>query len=79
VQIHTIFMLSIADLLLAVMWVVGGAMWMSGGIDHTNHNRVGCFTVLLMTVVSASQVVYGMNRVYSYFMYTDEPLIVDSS
>jgi hypothetical protein len=51
-QIHTIFMLSIADLVLAVMWVVGGGMWLSGGTDHVHYSRVGCFTVLLITMVS---------------------------
>lgn len=42
-------MLAIADLVLALMWVTGGILWMTGGVHH---NRVGCFTVLLITVVS---------------------------
>lgn len=45
-------MLSIADFFLAVMWVVGSILWMSGGIYGNDRNRVGCFTVNLITVVS---------------------------
>ena len=51
-QVHPIFMLSIADLLLAVMWVVGGAVWLSGGLEGDHYNRVGCFSILLITIVS---------------------------
>jgi len=45
-------MLSIADLLLSVMWIVGGAIWMTGGLHGPHHNRVSCFIILLITVVS---------------------------
>lgn len=45
-------MLSIADFLLAVMWVVGGGLWINGGNRHKNHSRVRCFVILLVTVVS---------------------------
>ena len=45
-------MLSVADLMLAVLWVMGGGVWMSGGMGHTDHSRVGCFTIVLSTVVS---------------------------
>ena len=45
-------MLSIADCLLAILWIVGGAMWLQGSTSNVNAERVGCFTVLLMTVVS---------------------------
>lgn len=46
-------MLSIADFFLGAMWVVGGMLWMAGGIGHTDHGREGCFTVNLITVVSS--------------------------
>ena len=48
-QVHPIFVLSIADGMLAVLWVMGGALWLRGGVSQ---NRVGCFAVSLMTVVS---------------------------
>ena len=52
-QIHPIFMLSIADCLLAVLWTVGGSLWLYNGVTTSEESeRVGCFTVLLMTVVS---------------------------
>ena len=46
-QVHPIFVLSIADCMLAVLWVVGGALWLTG----VSHNRVWCFAVTLLTVV----------------------------
>lgn len=49
-QIHPIFMLSIADFMLAVLWGVGGIMWL---VEMSTHfDRDGCFAVLLATVVS---------------------------
>ena len=46
-QVHPIFVLSIADCMLAVLWVVGGALWLMG----VSHNQVWCFAVTLLTVV----------------------------
>ena len=52
-QIHPIFMLSIADSLLALLWTTGGSLWLYNGVTTSQDaERVGCFTVLLMTVVS---------------------------
>ncbi len=48
-QIHPIFMLSIADCLLSLTWIVGGALWLLGGVRYSE--RVACFTVTLCTVV----------------------------
>ena len=49
-------MLSIADCLLAVLWTVGGTLWLYNGVTTSEESqRVGCFTVLLMTVVSFVQ------------------------
>lgn len=46
-QIHPIFMLSIADLLLSILWMIGGGVWLKG-IEE----RVWCFAISLPTVVS---------------------------
>lgn len=45
-QIHPIFVLSLADLLLAVLWIIGGALWFRSISD-----RSWCFAVSLLTVV----------------------------
>ena len=53
-KIHPIFMLSIADFSLAVLWAVGGGIWFSGGSGGKalyNLDKDGCFAVLLATVV----------------------------
>ena len=42
-------MLSIADFMLAILWGVGGVLWLiQGSVDF---GRGGCFAVLLTTVV----------------------------
>ena len=67
-KIHPIFMLSIADFILAVLWAVGGGIWFGGGSGGRalyNKKRDTCFVVLLATVVSLSpQCVF-----YPYFLH----------
>ncbi len=48
-QVHPIFMLSIADFILGILWTVGGGLWLSEGYHRY---RNGCFAILLTTVVS---------------------------
>ena len=48
VQVHPIVSIAAADLCLAVLWIVGGAMWLRGIGD-----RQWCFAVSLFTVVSS--------------------------
>lgn len=67
-KVHAIFMLSIADLVLAIMWVVGGSVWMSGGLDK-DHSRVGCFTMQLMTVILEC-VTINLTCVYALLTYS---------
>ncbi len=47
-QVHPIFVLSIADLMLAFLWVIGGVLWLTSVSNHL----VWCFMATLMTVVS---------------------------
>ncbi len=47
VQIHPIFVLSVADLLLAVVWTVGASFW-----ARDIEDRKWCLLVSLLTVVS---------------------------
>ena len=55
-QIHPIFILSIADFLLACLWVAGGSLWLGEQSSRKDSKRGGCFVVLLATVVSYSVV-----------------------
>ena len=48
-QVHPIFVLSIADFMLAMLWVFGGGLWLRRDV---NMSRVWCFSASLMTVVS---------------------------
>ena len=50
-EVHPIFMLSLADLLLAVLWVTGSGLWFLGGSFH----RVYCYVVTLSTAVSIAR------------------------
>ena len=45
---HPIFILSIADFMLGMLWVLGGGLWLRR--SH-NMDRVWCFSASLMTVV----------------------------
>ena len=54
VQVHPIFVLSIVDTLLSILWMCGAVVWLKGGIRNHSHLRVGCYFITLMTVVSQS-------------------------
>lgn len=46
-QVHPIFLLSVADFLLALLWVIGATLWL-----RRAPSRVWCFAASLPTVVS---------------------------
>ena len=51
-QVHPIFVLSLADCMLAVLWVVGGILW----LRRTPYmSRVGCYSTSLLTIVGTPQ------------------------
>ena len=50
-QVHPIFMLSIADLLLSLLWMIGSGVWLRG-IEQ----RVWCYAISLLTIVSDNHV-----------------------
>ena len=57
VQIHPIFMLSIVDTLLSVLWISGALVWLAGeGFQHYDHLRVGCFAITCFTAVRYSYI-----------------------
>ena len=53
IQIHPIFMLSIADFILGALWMAGGGIWLSDDPYHfkSRFSRKNCFVILLATVV----------------------------
>ena len=58
-QVHPIFVLSIVDALISLLWIIGSVVWLGGG--EQRQSRVGCFTINLMTVVS---MFYGVGYVF---------------
>ena len=54
VQVYPIFVLSIVDTLLGVLWVSGSIVWLRGGLAHHEHLRVGCFALNIPTVVGTA-------------------------
>lgn len=48
-EVHPIFMLSLADCMLSVLWIAGSVIWFHP-VD--SHQQVWCYTITLMTAVS---------------------------
>ena len=53
-QVHPIFMLSVADLLLSFLWIIGGGAWLRRLSD-----RVWCYAISLPTIVSLRDTNHG--------------------
>ncbi|CAI8027918.1 hypothetical protein GBAR_LOCUS15900 [Geodia barretti] len=50
-KVHPIFVLSVADTLLSVLWISGAVLWLTGGLSGYNKPRVRCFSIYCMTVI----------------------------
>ena len=48
-EVHPIFMLSLADTMLSILWIAGAGLWLA---DPDSYNNVWCYAITLMTVVS---------------------------
>lgn len=48
-DVHPIFMISLADCMLAVLWIAGSSLWLS---PEESYSHVWCYAVTLMTAVS---------------------------
>ena len=48
-RVHPIFVFSIADIMLSMLWIAGSALWL---LRHSSMRRGWCFAASLMTVVS---------------------------
>ena len=49
-QVHPIFALAVTDLLLSIMWIIGGIAWL-----RRLEKRVLCFVISVPTVVRTIQ------------------------
>jgi hypothetical protein len=47
-KVHPIFILSIVDTMLSVMWITGSMVWLGNGFETS---RIGCFIINLLTVI----------------------------
>jgi len=48
-QVHPIFMLSVADFILAICWLLGGVLWLQ---TKASHYFGFCYFLAIITVVS---------------------------
>lgn len=48
-EVHPIFMLSLADCMLAALWIAGSIMWYVG---ESSYQNVWCYAITLITTVS---------------------------
>lgn len=63
-EVHPIFMLSLSDCLLALLWITGSSIWLSSARD----NAAWCYSVTLITAVMEC-VAVNLTVVYSVFAY----------
>ena len=65
-QVHPIFVLSIADMMLSVLWISGSVVWLrqERNDEKPHKHLVGCFTITLMTVVST--IIHTHTHVYRH-------------
>ena len=50
-EVHPIFMLSLADCLLSVLFIAGSSLWLSD-TSYDTYNRIWCYPITLSTGVS---------------------------
>ena len=48
-EVHPIFMIALADCMLAVQWIAGAALWLS---KPEMYSHTWCYAITLMTAVS---------------------------
>ena len=75
-QVHPIFVLSIVDTLLGVLWVSGSIVWLRGGLAHHEHLRVGCFALNIPTVVGAANSQEILLSLFSNLFYHHTELYI---
>ena len=54
-EVHPIFMLSLADCMLGLLWIVGAILWF---LPYDAYNHIWCYALTLGTAVSLTEVQY---------------------
>ena len=65
-EVHPIFMISLADCMLGVLWIVGAVLWF---IPHGTFNHVWCYALTLLTAVSSLILPYVLMWPLTDLMY----------
>ena len=57
VQVHPLFILSVADFILSILWMIGGVVWINPGDDgwardDSNPHTGMCYVLAIATTVS---------------------------
>jgi hypothetical protein len=69
-KVHPIFVLSIVDTLLSILWITGALMWLKGdGLSAYQNFRVGCFTINCMTVILQC-IAMNVTLIYALLAYS---------
>ncbi|CAI8021527.1 hypothetical protein GBAR_LOCUS12752, partial [Geodia barretti] len=67
-KVHPIFVLSIVDVMLSLLWMSGSVLWLTGGAAKQNSSRVGCFAISL-TTISLQCVAMNVTLIYALLAY----------
>ena len=51
-EVHPIFMLSLADCVLSLLWITGSSVWFADTNNKQMRDRTMCYVVTLLTGVS---------------------------
>ncbi|CAI8027048.1 hypothetical protein GBAR_LOCUS15487 [Geodia barretti] len=69
-KVHPIFVLSIVDTLLSILWITGALVWLKGdGLSAYQNFRVGCFTINCMTVILQC-IAMNVTLIYALLAYS---------
>jgi hypothetical protein len=68
-KVHPIFVLSIVDTVLSILWISGGLVWLKGGLSHYHDLRVGCYAINCMTVIFQC-VAMNVTLIYALLAYS---------
>ncbi|CAI8049987.1 hypothetical protein GBAR_LOCUS27504 [Geodia barretti] len=68
-KVQPIFILSIVDALLSVLWMSGSVVWLKRGANTQNGSSLGCFAINLLTVILQCTAM-NMTLIYALLAYS---------